>query len=170
MHSPCPAAIAPLRSTAVSLLLSLFPPTANRHRHLPLSHHPHFRDRPKHALRKMMRIATSRTCFPSLGVPFPRLSPKSGNRFAEIRSRQTVLPRQNLAFIHSSNRSRPPRAALFRLILQGNSEFSQTCQKSRPGVLDMAEQDVITPLAPGGYILRTVSNDRQASHKPRMPG
>jgi len=33
-----------------------------------------------------MRIATSRTCFPSLGVPFPRLSPKTGNRFAEIRS------------------------------------------------------------------------------------
>lgn len=47
--------------------------------------------------------------------------------------------------------------------------FANLSKKSRR-VLDMAEQDVITPLAPGGYILRTALNGRQASHKPRMPG
>jgi hypothetical protein len=50
----------------------------------------------------------------------------------------------------------PSPGARSATVFKGEFDIFANLSKKSRRVLDMAEQDVITPLAPGGYILRTV--------------
>jgi hypothetical protein len=50
----------------------------------------------------------------------------------------------------------PPPDAHCAAVFKGEFDIFANLSKKSRRVLDMAEQDVITPLAPGGLILRTV--------------
>jgi hypothetical protein len=50
----------------------------------------------------------------------------------------------------------PSPAARSTAVFKGEFDIFANLSKKSRRVLDMAEQDVITPLAPGGLIFRTV--------------